>query len=53
LCGLGNELVLLGQMHERGRMKPIDFSQIFLSIGAVISDLSLAKIPSEREDVRS
>src|SRR5260370_2351800 len=38
LCSLGNELVLLGQMHEKGRMKPIDLSQIFLSIGAVIPD---------------
>ena len=38
LCSLGNELILLGQMHENGRMKPIDLSQIFLSIGAVIPD---------------
>src|ERR1700732_3697369 len=38
LCSLGNELVLFGKMHEKGRMKPIDLSQIFLSIGAVIPD---------------
>ena len=38
LCSLGNELILLGYMHEKGRMKPIDLSQIFLSIGAVIPD---------------
>src|SRR6202451_4566418 len=38
LCSLGNELILLGQMHEKGRMKPVDLSQIFLSIGAVIPD---------------
>ena len=38
LCSLGNELILLGYMHEKGRMKPIDLSQIFLSIAAVISD---------------
>src|SRR5271163_2763375 len=38
LCGFGNELILLGQMHENGRMKPIYFSQIFVSIGAVIPD---------------
>src|SRR5271168_4744448 len=38
LCSLGNELILLGQMHENGRMKPVDLSQIFLSIGAVIPD---------------
>jgi hypothetical protein len=33
-----NELVLFGYMHEKRRMKPIDLSQIFLSIGAVIPD---------------
>src|SRR5580700_10795644 len=38
LCSLGNELILLGHMHENGRMKAIDLSQIFLSIGAVIPD---------------
>src|SRR5580692_12296754 len=38
LCSLGNELILLGQMHEKGRMKPIDLYQIFLSITAVIPD---------------
>src|SRR5579863_10210894 len=38
LCSFGNELILLGYMHEKGRMKPIDLSQIFLSIGAVIPD---------------
>src|SRR5713101_3166282 len=38
---LGNELVFLGQMHQRGRMKPIDLSQIFLSVTAVISDRSV------------
>src|SRR5271163_2746100 len=38
LCSLGNELILFGYMHEQGRMKPIDLSQIFLSIGAVIPD---------------
>src|ERR1700740_3112239 len=38
LCSLGNELILLGYMHEKGRMKPIDLSQISLSLGAVIPD---------------
>src|ERR1700733_10190011 len=38
LCSLRNELILFGHMHEKGRMKPIDLSQIFLSIGAVIPD---------------
>src|ERR1700732_3851761 len=38
LFSLGNELILLGYMHEKRRMKPIDLSQIFLSISAVIPD---------------
>src|SRR5271170_4641701 len=38
LCSLRDELILLGHMHEKGRMEPIDLSQIFLSIGAVIPD---------------
>src|SRR5580700_5097107 len=38
LCSLGNELILLGYMHEKGCVKSIDLSQIFLSIGAVIPD---------------
>src|SRR5580658_713391 len=37
LRSLGNELILLGQMHQKGRIKPIDLSQIFFSIAAVIS----------------
>src|SRR5580698_4862925 len=36
LRSFGDELILLGQMHENGRMKPIDLSQIFIGIGAVI-----------------
>src|SRR5271154_5787175 len=38
LCSFGNELILFSYMHENGRMKSIDFSQIFVSIGAVIPD---------------
>src|SRR5271169_773866 len=41
LRGLGNELVFLGQMHQKGRIKPIDLAQIFLGIAAVISDRSV------------
>src|SRR5258708_22394795 len=41
LRGLGNELVSLGEMHQHGRMKPIDLSQIFVSVAAVISDRSV------------
>ena len=38
LGSLGNELIRLGQMHEKGRIEPIDLAQIFLSIAAVIPD---------------
>src|SRR5580700_1415462 len=38
LRGLGNEVVLFGQMHQQRRIKPINLSQIFLSIAAVIPD---------------
>ena len=50
LCSLGNELILLGQMHENRRMQPIDLSQIFLSIAAVIPDRGIA-LPSLRTAV--
>jgi hypothetical protein len=52
---LGNELVFLGQMHQHGRMKPIDLSQIFLSVTAVISDRSVDAVAhglSERPSAR-
>src|SRR5579862_9175667 len=35
---LGNELVLLGQVHQQRRMKPVDFAQIFLRVTTVIGD---------------
>src|SRR5438034_9650815 len=38
LRSLGNELVLLGQVHQQRRIKPVDLSQILLGIAAVISD---------------
>src|SRR5713101_3097906 len=41
LRSLRDELVFLGQMHQHGRMKPLDLSQIFLSVTAVISDRSV------------
>src|SRR4029077_10748567 len=44
LCSLGNELILFGYMHENGRVKSIDLSQIFLSIGAVIPDCGVDAI---------
>src|SRR5271155_1986086 len=48
LCSLGNELILLGYMHEKGRMKPVDLSQIFLSIGAVIPDRRVDAVVAHR-----
>src|SRR6266404_9414681 len=44
LCRLGNELVLLGQMHQQRRIKAVDLAQIFLSVTAVISDRSIDAI---------
>ena len=35
---LGDELVLLGQMHQHGRMKLVDLAQVFLGVTAVIRD---------------
>ena len=36
LRSLGNELVLLGQMHQQRRSESVDLAQIFLSVTAVI-----------------
>src|SRR5580704_14283315 len=47
LCSLGNELILLGDMHENGRMKPIYLSQIFVSIGAVIPNRGVNPIVAD------
>src|SRR5437879_13144665 len=54
LRSLGNELVFLGQMHQHGRMKPIDLSKIFLSVTAVISDTSVDAVAhgSQKENKR-
>jgi hypothetical protein len=35
---LGNELVLLSQMHQQGRTKPVDLAKIFFGVTAVIGD---------------
>src|SRR6202040_1347875 len=45
---LGNELVLLGQVHQQRRIKPLDLSQIFFSIAAVISDRGVEAVVSAR-----
>ena len=38
LRSLGNELVLLSQMHKQGRTQIVDLGQILFSVSAVISD---------------
>ena len=38
LCGLGNKLVLLGEMHQQGRMEAVDLPKIFLGVTAVVGD---------------
>src|SRR5579862_5588640 len=35
---LGNKFVLLSQVHQKGRIKPVHLSQIFVGISAVIRD---------------
>jgi hypothetical protein len=35
---LGNELVLLSQMHKQGRTKIVDLAQILFGVSAMISD---------------
>src|ERR1700747_1463347 len=50
LRSLGNELVLLGQVHQHRRMKPVDFAQVFLSFTAVISDRSVDPVPHGRQE---
>jgi hypothetical protein len=34
---LGNELVLFSQMHEQGRIKIVDLTQVLVGVGALIS----------------
>src|SRR5713226_4410985 len=38
---LGNELVLLSQMHKQGRTKIVDLAQVLFGVTAVISDGSI------------
>jgi len=41
LCWLGNELVLLSQMHQQRRIQPVDLAQVFFGVTAVIDDRSV------------
>src|SRR6266404_5949152 len=47
---LGDELVLLGQMHQQRRIKPVDLAQIFLSVTAVIDDRSVDAVARSRQE---
>src|SRR5260370_31231919 len=47
---LGNELVLLGQMHQQRRIEPVDLAQIFLGVTAVIDDRSFDAIAGGRQE---
>ena len=47
---LENKLVLLGEMHQQRRIKPVDLSQIFLSVTAVIDDRSVDAIARGRQE---
>src|SRR5260370_42012289 len=38
---LGNEFVLLSQMHQQRSIKSVDLAEIFLSVAAVINDRSV------------
>jgi len=50
LGSIRDELVLFGQMHKNGRVKPIDLSQVFVSIGAVIPDRGVDAVVAHRGD---
>src|SRR5437879_13472587 len=47
---LGNELVLLGQVHQQRRIKTVDLAQIFLSVTAVISDRGVDAVARSRQE---
>jgi len=47
---LGNELVLLGQVHQQRRIKPVDLAQIFLSVTTVIDDRSVDAVARGRKE---
>ena len=47
---LGNELVLLGQMHQQRSMKAPDLAQILLGVAAVIGDRSVNALAHGRQE---
>src|SRR5260370_31803937 len=47
---LGNKLVLLGQMHEQRRVKPVDLPPLLLSVTPLIDDPSVHGAARARHD---
>ena len=47
---LGNELVLLSQMHQQRRIKSVDLVEIFLSVTTVIYDRRIDTIARGRQE---
>src|SRR5271155_2154355 len=50
LGGLGDELVLLGQMHQQGRMETVELAQILLSVATVVGDRSVNAVAHGRQE---
>src|ERR1700722_20598072 len=50
LCRLGNELILLGKMHQQGRMEIANLAQILLSFTPVIGDCSVNPVTHSRQE---
>src|SRR3984893_1576919 len=47
---LGNELVLLSQMHKQGRTKIVDLSQVLFGVSAVIGDGGVDVAAHDRQE---
>jgi hypothetical protein len=50
LCRLGNELVLLTQMHEHGRVETADLAQILLGVTTMKGDRGVNALASGRQE---
>jgi hypothetical protein len=50
LRGLGNELVLLAQVHQQWRVETADLAQILLGVAAVIGDRSVGAVARGRQE---
>jgi hypothetical protein len=50
LPGLGNELILLGQMHQLGRTETVDLAEILLCVTTVVGDRSVNAAAHGRQE---